>query len=375
MKKRFFAMLFCLVMLATFLPATVYAAGETVYIDAITITGLEQPYGGDPMDETYTVKETEYMEGTGVIWFDINKNKYVYEDYITGHQYYDRVWVNLKAGYAFSSNARAKVNGQWVTPLNNYGNGMEVKITFDPCVEKPHTHTPSKWKTDEDSHYKVCTGCGEELERADHKGGKATCAKKGKCSVCGYAYIAKTKEHTPGPAATEKNPQKCTVCGDILAPALTPGHTHSLTLVEKVAPTCTQPGKEAYYTCGGCDQIFSDDAGKKAISKDKDLTIAPLGHKVSENWEFDENSHWQTCSVCNSKLEETGAEHNLQAEKCAVCDYDNTAPTETTAVPTTPEPQPQKSEKGGLPWWGFLLIGVGVAGAGVGGFLVLKKRK
>ena len=383
MKKRIFAMLFCLVFLATFLPATAYATDDTVYVDAITITGLDTPKAGAEQDNTYTVKETEYMDKTGIIWFNMNKGKYVdNESYIAGHQYFARIWVNLKPGYAFSSDAKASVNGQWVTPFNNYGNGLEVKITFEPCADNSHTHTPSEWRTSKDSHYKVCTDCDEELERADHNGGKATCATAGTCSVCGYAYIEKTKEHIPGPAATEKNPQKCTVCGYIIAPAIVPKHTHSLTLVAEVTATCTDAGKAAYYACDGCDLKFSDAAGKKEIADKKDLDIAPLGHQISENWEFDENAHWHTCSVCNSKVMETEEEHDLQDEKCAVCDYDNAAPTQTVPAPTQtvpaptePEVQSQKIEKNGFPWWGIVLIGFGVAGVGIGGFLVLKKRK
>lgn len=380
MKKRIFAVLCCLVMLAAFLPAAVYAAGETVYVDAITITGLEQPYGGDPMDETYTVKETKYVDGTGIIWFDINKNKYVQEPYITGHQYYANVWVGLKSGYAFSSNAKVSVDGKWYTPQENDGSVVEIKITYDVCQDRPHTHTPSSWKTDSKGHYKVCTGCKEELERADHKGGKATCAKAGKCTVCGYAYIEKIKEHTPGPAATEKNPQKCTVCGYVIAPALAPGHTHSLTQVAEVAATCTAPGMSAYYACKGCDLKFSDAAGKKVIA-DEDLKITALGHKVSDGWEFDENAHWQICTVCNVKMDETNTEHTLRDGKCADCNYNSavpeqTVPPQTDPVQTEPVPQPQKNkEKSGMPWWGFLLIGAGVVAAGAGGFLLLKKRK
>ena len=376
MKKRVFALLFCLVMLATFLSVTVYAADNTVYVDTITITGLNTPYAGDEQDNTYTVEETEYMDKTGIVWFDMNKGKYVNnESYIAGHQYFAKIFVNLKPGYAFSSDARACVNGQWVTPHNNYGNGVEVKITFESCVERSHTHTPSDWHTSKDSHYKVCTGCDKELERADHKGGKATCAKAGICSVCDYAYIEKTKDHTPGPAATEKNPQKCTVCGYIIAPAVVSKHTHSLTSVAEVAATCTDSGKAAYYACGGCDLKFSDAAGKKEVADDKDLDIAPLGHQISDNWEFDENTHWHTCSVCNSKIMETDSEHDLQDGKCAECDYDNATPTQTVPAPTEPETQPQKTEESGLPWWGIVLVGLGVAGVGIGGFLLLKKRK
>lgn len=56
------------------------------------------------------------------------------------------------------------------------------------------------------------------------------------------------------------------------------GHTHNLTKVDKIEATCTEPGRETYYACDGCDQIFSDVNGANAIDAPK--AIAPLGHKI-----------------------------------------------------------------------------------------------
>ena len=61
------------------------------------------------------------------------------------------------------------------------------------------SHTESSWKSDANGHWKECTVCGT---------------------------ITTTKEaHTPGAAATETTPQKCTKCDYIITPAL--GHTHT----------------------------------------------------------------------------------------------------------------------------------------------------
>ena len=70
----------------------------------------------------------------------------------------------------------------------------------DTCtVTVSCAHTESGWKSDADGHWKECT-------------------------VCGAITTAKAA-HTPGAAATETTPQKCTECDYIITPAL--GHTHS----------------------------------------------------------------------------------------------------------------------------------------------------
>ena len=65
----------------------------------------------------------------------------------------------------------------------------------------------------------------------------------------------------------------CDIIGGLIG-----GHSHNLTEVEKIEATCTEAGQEAYYTCDGCEEIFSDANGQNAIEAPK--AIAPLGHKI-----------------------------------------------------------------------------------------------
>ena len=67
------------------------------------------------------------------------------------------------------------------------------------------------------------------LDCNHHTGGTATCTEKAKCDLCGAEY------------------------GDFLP--------HTLTKTEAKAPTCTQAGNEAYWTCGTCGTYFSDANG------------------------------------------------------------------------------------------------------------------
>ena len=182
----------------------------------------------------------------------------------------------------------------------------------------------------------------------------------------------------------------CKDCGYIITPAK--NHTHNLTKVAKKDATCIDPGNTEYYICDGCSDFFADSDGKTKIT---DTVIAPLGHTVSENWNFDETNHWRTCTVCNTVLTETQMGHEITGEKCTTCGYDNTTPVtdpgkepgtepESTnsapseAIPAGTQPQtqiPAAPKEEAFPWWGYAVIILGGITAGIGIALILIKRK
>lgn len=57
-------------------------------------------------------------------------------------------------------------------------------------------------------------------------------------------------------------------------------HTHDLTLVPAKAATCTEEGNKAYYTCSGCDSLFTDAEGTKTTTAEA-VKIAALGHDMT----------------------------------------------------------------------------------------------
>ena len=69
----------------------------------------------------------------------------------------------------------------------------------------------------------------------------------------------------------------CDMIKDVL-PGILGGHTHNLTIVEKIEATCTENGQEAYFTCDGCDKLFADINGQTEIEAPK--AIEALGHKI-----------------------------------------------------------------------------------------------
>lgn len=85
-------------------------------------------------------------------------------------------------------------------------------------------------------------------------------------------------------------------------------HTHDLTLVPANDPTCTDDGNYAYYTCSGCDKIFSDSQGTNETTSQA-VTRPATGHSFT-NYVSDGNA---TCTADGTKT-----------AKCDNCDETDT---------------------------------------------------
>ena len=169
----------------------------------------------------------------------------------------------------------------------------------------------SDWSNDTDNHWKECSRCHEKKDEAAHDYGSDNI-----CDTCGY---------------------------DKTVP-----HTHNLTLVPAKAPTCTEKGNAAYYTCDGCDKWFEDATGASEITDKTSVILAATGHSVSD-WKSDNTDHWKECTVvgCGVIIEDSKAAHTAgewiidtpatattsgsKHKECTVCGY--TMATET--IPAT----------------------------------------
>ena len=167
------------------------------------------------------------------------------------------------------------------------------------------------WNKDADNHWKECSRCHEKKDNAAHDYGEDNI-----CDTCGY---------------------------DKTVP-----HTHNLTLVPAKAPTCTEKGNTAYYTCDGCDKWFEDATGASEITDKTSVILAATGHSVSD-WKSDHTDHWKECTVvgCGVIIEDSKAAHTAgewiidtpatattsgsKHKECTVCGY--TMATET--IPAT----------------------------------------
>ena len=159
----------------------------------------------------------------------------------------------------------------------------------------------SDWSKDTDNHWKECSRCHEKKEEAAHDYGSDNI-----CDTCGY---------------------------DKTVP-----HKHKLTLVPAKAPTCTEKGNTAYYTCDGCDKWFEDATGASEITNKTSVILAATGHSVSD-WKSDHTDHWKECTVvgCGVIIEDSKAAHTAgewiidtpatattsgsKHKECTVCGY------------------------------------------------------
>ena len=128
---------------------------------------------------------------------------------------------------------------QKIVVADKAGNIAEMTVTVH------NGHTFGDWKADGDgTHTRQCTvdGCNG-LEAKDCSGGKATCAEKAVCEVCGKAYgELDPKNHTdlkhfPAKAATED-----------------------------------AEGNVEYWHCDDCNKYYSDKDGTKEIKKADTVT-------------------------------------------------------------------------------------------------------
>ena len=210
----------------------------------------------------------------------------------------------------------------------------------------------SDWSKDTDNHWKECSRCHEKKDEAAHDYGSDNI-----CDTCGY---------------------------DKTVP-----HTHNLTLVPAKAPTCTEKGNTAYYTCDGCDKWFEDATGASEITDKTSVILAATGHSASD-WKYDADNHWHECS-CGDRAdkaahdfkwvvdkEATATQKGSKHEECKVCGYKKSA-VEIPATGTPSEPGkptgpdfPQTGDNSDMILWIALLY---ISGGVLTGVMVFDKRK
>ena len=409
------------------------AQADGMLIKEVDVT-IPRPVAGQSPTNTCTVETaacTLYPTDP-VTWTDesgkILKSTDKFQE---GKRYTVSIWLSARSGYQFQTDAAGKpklagaINGDLPPFINKaYEQDpkqvIELTYTFgstpaapeapaEPPVTTPvtptHTHTPSPWRSTGAYHYKACTSCGDFLTSEDHKGGAATCTEEGTCSVCGYAYLEVTENHTPdtskwtacgnlyhahlcklcgahcdardhvpGPEATETSAQTCKDCGFILQPAK--NHTHQLTHMPYVAPTCLATGTVEHYACSGCSTLFADAEGKQQI--ETSIIIPYLTHETADDWGMDETFHWRSCKLCKTLLDETKMRHDMTEGKCTTCNYvigDRITDPGTTPAETTPEAD-HNTEQDNNAWIKILLVAlVCFAAAITTTVIILKKKK
>jgi|GEM_PF-618205 len=177
-----------------------------------------------------------------------------------------------------------------------------------------------------------------------------TCIKKATCGICGQDYYGDhdLSHHNAVPHTCTADGTveywDCSVCGKKFSdPNGTAEITnisdpndparHSLVKTDEKAPTCTDNGNRAYWTCSECRNIFSDDAGLNPTTL-ADVTVSATNHNWSSDWSSDGTGHWHDCTNANCPITENNqkdgyAVHTPGADAtettpqtCDVCGYE-----------------------------------------------------
>ena len=154
-----------------------------------------------------------------------------------------------------------------------------------------------------------CTACGAELSRE-------TVAIPALGHDWGEWIV--TTEPTEDEEGVEK--RTCARCGaEETRPVPPLSHVHTLTAHDRLEPTCTEDGYEAYWSCTGCGRLFSDAAATAEIPAP--VAIPALGHDWGE---------WVTVRKATTALE------GEESRTCARCDATESRWTPKLAPTGTP---------------------------------------
>ena len=157
-----------------------------------------------------------------------------------------------------------------------------------------HDYEGQPYKSDATGHWQVCKhdSCTQETAHQAHSANEATCVAESKCQVCGYKLA-------------DKDPNN-----HLLAQK-----------TEAKAPTCTQPGNDAYWHCADCGKYFADKNGDMDTSKAYDTNDrflkSTLGHDFTEK--VTDAAHLKTGATCTASA--------VYYYDCSRCDEHSTADT------------------------------------------------
>ena len=227
-------------------------------LKSLVFSGYEEPFHIDPSGEhivyamlvdeslniTYLRSDRVTLDNVRPVISGIEDGKtYCEAQTVTvAEKYVDTITVNGTEVTLDENNSftLSPADGeQRIVVTDKAGNIAEMTVTVNDG------HTYGEWTSNGDgTHTRQCTvdGCNG-LETKDCSGGKATCAEKAVCEVCGKAY-------------GELDPKN---------------HTN-LKHNEAKAATEDAEGNIEYWYCGGCGKYYSDKDGTEEIAKADTVT-------------------------------------------------------------------------------------------------------
>ena len=217
--------------------------------------------------------------------------------------------------------------------------------------------------TEDGSRERVCTICGNketdtisavghQWDEAFTTDKEATCTEDGSeshhCAVCGIsdlttAVVIPAKGHkmtrTAGKEATcteagNTEYWSCSRCEKLFSDAsgteettleatVIPAKGHTMTRTAGKEATCTEAGNTEYWTCSGCNKLFSDASGTEETTLE--ATVIPAkGHAMTKTagndatCTEDGNTEYWTCSRCNKLFSDASGTEETTLEATVI---------------------------------------------------------
>lgn len=195
-----------------------------------------------------------------------------------------------------------------------------------------HTSDESKWESNSEEHYHICSVCKKEYDVETHSirySSINSTSHSRECSKCGYK-LASAEHNMSEWAITGNTPVAEKHCLDNCGYTVSTSGSDVTTLDAK-DPTCTEAGNYAYkysIASDGTKVYFSADESK-IISIDETV-IKATGHIAVSN--HDETYHWGTCSVCGAEISKGyhqfpsnwNVEKGVATRECSSCGFKQT---------------------------------------------------
>ena len=263
-----------------------------------------------------------------------------------------------------------------IAPEHNYGTLID---------EVPATHYSYALKAGMKAHY-VCDKCNTYFTEGKIATTKEALvipapsheyntvngykAADGHADTCSCGAHNTVVGHTPDiPAPTETQHQKCSVCGYVIAPALSHVHKNNLTKVPAETADCEKDGNIEYYTCS-CGKWFSDATASVEITDKDSVKVAATGHEHGSEWKSDKDNHWNECA-CGDKANSAAHKDENSDGKCDVCQYNVGIPGGSTGD-DKPSDNPQTGDNSNMILWISLLM---ISTLGIVATTIIGKKK
>ncbi|WP_253284990.1 leucine-rich repeat protein [Pseudoflavonifractor sp. MSJ-30] len=285
------------------IPAGVTSIGDQTFSDCSGLTSVSIPAGvtsiGEYAFSSCNSLEDVYYGGDEVAWKQISIGP--------DNNYLTSAYIHYAATHICTLHLIPAVVPTCTTGGNNayylcdacgrvYKDelGRELTTVEDETLAAlghSMTETAAKAATcidDGNNVYYTCGNCHKVFK--DEAGETETTVSAEFLPALGHAII---RVDTVAPTCTEKGNRVyylCTTCqrafkdkagteATTVAAETIPALGHSMTKTEAVAPTCTQKGNNAYYTCATCRKVYQDQAGKRETTVEAE-TLNALGHSM-----------------------------------------------------------------------------------------------